>query len=112
MRLFFLDLIFVQLRHATDFTVSGGFLCVLLFASLLFLAWMRTAFLAGGNAVVRSGFDRCVFAWNGEGSSFCSTVTGLLGRTALGAKKKRPLPRRAGSTFPAFLVEVVGTVLE
>ena len=29
-----------------------------------------------------------VFAINGEGSCFCSTVTGLLGRTALGAKKK------------------------
>ena len=27
------------------------------------------------------------FAFNGEGSCFCSTVTGLLGRTALGAKK-------------------------
>ena len=27
------------------------------------------------------------FAINGEGSCFCSTVTGLLGRTALGAKK-------------------------
>ena len=29
-----------------------------------------------------------VFALNGEWSSLCSTATGLLGRTALGAKKK------------------------
>ena len=29
------------------------------------------------------------FAINGDGSCFCSTVTGLLGRTARGAKKKR-----------------------
>ena len=48
---------------------------------------MTTAFLAEGNAVVRSGFARC-FAINGEWSSFCSTATGLLGRTALEQKKK------------------------
>ena len=29
-----------------------------------------------------------VFAINGEGSCFCSTATGLLGRRALGAKKR------------------------
>ena len=38
--------------------VFAGF--VLLFALVLFPGWMRTALLAGGNAVVRSGFDRCV----------------------------------------------------
>ena len=32
-----------------------------------------------------------VFAINGDGSCFCSTATGLLGRTALGAKTKKPL---------------------
>ena len=35
------------------------FVWVLLFASLFGFAWMRIAFLAGGNAVVRSVVDRC-----------------------------------------------------
>ena len=47
---------------------------------------MRTAILAGGIAVVRS-FAFC-FAEDGEWSfTVCSLATGLLGRTALGAKK-------------------------
>ena len=48
---------------------------------------MRTAFLAGGNTVVAAPASIGDFAFHGEGSCFCSTVTGLLGRTALGAKK-------------------------
>ena len=53
-------LIFICDLYSIDgpaFTIFGGF-CWLCFAVcfVLFSAWMRTAFLAGGNAVVRSGF--------------------------------------------------------
>ena len=47
--------------------VFCGFCCLLRF---LLLAWMRTAFLAGGNAVVRSGFDRCDFPGMVKGPFF------------------------------------------
>ena len=51
-----------------------------------FFAWVRTAILAGGVAVVRSGV--LCFAEDGEWLfSFCSLATGLLGQTAHGAKK-------------------------
>ena len=47
---------------------------------------MRTAILAGGIAVVRSGV--VVSAEDGElAVSFCSLATGLLGQTGLGEKK-------------------------
>ena len=64
---------------------------VLLFAFVLFFAWMRTAFLAGGNAVVRSRSPASLgdFAINGEGSCFCSTVTGLLGPNSTWSNKKK-----------------------
>ena len=40
---------------AADFTIFGVFGFVGFFASVLLLRWMRTAILAGGIAVVRSG---------------------------------------------------------
>ena len=74
---------------AADFTIFGVFGFVGLFASVLLLRWMRTAILAGGIAVVRSGScSVCGLPKMVNGYVFCSTATGLLGRTALGAKKK------------------------
>ena len=53
---------------ASDFTIFGVFGFVGFVASVLFLCWMRTAILAGGIAVVRSGFCSVFFAKDGEGS--------------------------------------------
>ena len=53
---------------------------------------MRTAILAGGIAVVRSGFCSVIcLPKMVNGYFFGSTATGLLGRTALGAKKANEL---------------------
>ena len=61
---------------------------------------MRTAILAGGIAVVRSGV--WCFAEDGElALSCCSLATGLLGQTALGAKKS--LWRPFGATNGLFV---------
>ena len=46
---------------ADDFTIFGVVGSVGCFASVLLLCWMRTAILAGGIAVVRSGF--CSVFW-------------------------------------------------
>ena len=51
---------------ASDFTIFGVFGFVGFVASVLFLCWMRTAILAGGIAVVRSGF-RSVFFFAKDG---------------------------------------------
>ena len=77
---------------AADFTIFGVFGFVGFVASVLLLRWMRTTILAGGIAVVRSG-SCSVFGLPKmvNGYVFCSTATGLLGRTALGAKKEGTL---------------------
>ena len=65
MRLFF-GLCTVWLL-ADDFTIFGVVGFVGCFASFLLLRWMRTAILAGGIAVVRSGFRSVSwFAKDGE----------------------------------------------
>ena len=51
---------------ASDFTIFGVFGFVGFVASVLFLCWMRTAILAGGIAVVRSG-SRSVFCFAKDG---------------------------------------------
>ena len=52
---------------ADDFTIFGVVGSVGCFASVLLLRWMRTAILAGGIAVVRSGSRSVVcFAKDGE----------------------------------------------
>ena len=51
---------------ADDFTIFGVVGSVGCFAFVLLLRWMRTAILAGGIAVVRSGF-RSVFFFAKDG---------------------------------------------
>ena len=52
---------------ASDFTIFGVFGFVGFSVSVLLLRWMRTAILAGGIAVVRSGFCSVIcFAKDGE----------------------------------------------
>ena len=52
---------------ADDFTIFGVVGSVGCFAFVLLLRWMRTAILAGGIAVVRSGFRSVIcFAKDGE----------------------------------------------
>ena len=54
-------------------------------ASLLLFAWMRTAILAGGIAVVRSGVWLCREWWHGD--ILCSQATGLQARQRMEQKK-------------------------
>ena len=51
---------------ADDFTIFGVVGFVGCFVSVLLLRWMKTAILAGGIAVVRSGF-RSVFCFAKDG---------------------------------------------
>ena len=56
----------VQLEPpASAFTIFSGLVVFALLLRCCFFAWMRTAILAGGIAVVRSGFCFC-FAEDGE----------------------------------------------
>ena len=74
---------------AADFSIFGVVGFVGFVVSVLLLCWMRTAILAGGIAVVRSCFcSVSFFPKMVKCYVLCSTATGLLGRTALGAKKK------------------------
>ena len=55
-----------------------------------------------------------IFAIIGEGSCFCSTVTGLLGRTALGAKKKfwfLALSLERGQSWPGGVIGVARSMV-
>ena len=67
------------------FIIFGGFFLVVF---VLGFAWMRTAILAGGIAVVRSGFFDFLLKDGEMVVSFCSLATGLPCLTALGAKKR------------------------
>ena len=59
-------LLICEWLRAFDFTIFSVFGFVGFVASVLFLCWMRTAILAGGIAVVRSGFCSVFFAKDGE----------------------------------------------
>ena len=73
MRSFYFDsfhAVQLWLRHFADSPFLAGLVAVCLFSSCFLLAWMRTAILAGGIAVVRSGFVvrlrvllRLIFFW-------------------------------------------------
>ena len=73
---------------ASDFTIFGVFGFVGFVASVFFLCWMRTAILAGGIAVVRSGFCSVFFAKDGEMLRFLFNGDWTIRSNSAWSKKK------------------------